>query len=180
MTLLEFCQRITMDYQMNLTLSELIRYIVQSLNMALYIGNETSYANSFDVEVTENGFLFIPRLPASYPIDDDLYFWIFKIVNAALFPDYTLLKQNAFYFVPINNADIHAMRYSYITHCAELDLRETEIMARVGHRNPNLIHTLYTHTRTMMKFHELGETDNKKLRLIKNSKEKTAQKITKK
>lgn len=110
MTLLEFCKRITMDYQMNLTLSELIRYIVQSLNMALDIGNETSYANSFDVEVTENGFLFIPRLTASYPIDDDLYFRIFKIVNVAPFPDYTLLKQNAAYFVPINTADIHVKR----------------------------------------------------------------------
>lgn len=91
---------------------ELEQYLLQSLNMALgtLIEGETSYTNSFDCQVTEEGFLFLPRLPTSYIIDDDLYKKIFLIANAALYPQYTLLKQNSTYFVPINTEDIHIQR----------------------------------------------------------------------
>lgn len=58
---------------------ELEQYLLQSLNMALgsLIQGETSYTNSFTCEVVEEGFIFIPRLPASYIIDDSLYQKIF-------------------------------------------------------------------------------------------------------
>lgn len=49
------------------------KYLNQSLNMALEINGESTYTNSFYVEVREDGFLFIPRTPAGYLIDDDLY-----------------------------------------------------------------------------------------------------------
>ncbi|WP_259757421.1 cell division protein FtsK [Lactococcus lactis] len=78
--------------------------------MALAVGGEISYTNSFSVEVEENDFHFIPRIPAGYLINDELYFRIFVIVNVALFPNYTVLKQNSAYFVALNTEDVHIQR----------------------------------------------------------------------
>ena len=47
---------------------------------------ETSYTNSFDIKIKADGFLFIPRLPAGYIIDDELYQKIFLIANTSLYP----------------------------------------------------------------------------------------------
>ena len=92
--------------------NQIEQLLLQSLNMALsnLIDGETSYTNSFDIQVEEKGFLFLPRLPSGYIIDDDLYQKIFLIANATLYPNYTLLKQNSAYFVPINTNDIHTQR----------------------------------------------------------------------
>lgn len=89
---------------------ELEAYLLQSLNMALQINGETSYTNSFDVQVQDEGFLFIPRLPASYIVDNDLYQNIYLISNAALYPEFSLLKQAGIYFVPLDTKDIHVKR----------------------------------------------------------------------
>lgn len=95
-----------------MTNSQLALYILQSLNMALgaQMQGETSYTNSFDVKVSTEGFYFIPRLPAGYIIDDDLYQKIFLIANASLYPRFTLLKQPSAYFVPLDTDDIHVQR----------------------------------------------------------------------
>ena len=95
-----------------MTNKELAQYLLQSLNMALgsLMQGETSYTNSFDCQVMEEGFLFLPRLPAGYIIDTDLYQKIFLIANAALYPRFTLLKQNSAYFVPIDTTDITCSR----------------------------------------------------------------------
>ena len=87
-------------------------YLLQSLNMALgaLMQGETSYTNSFNIIIQENGFIFIPRLPCAYILDDELYNKIFLIANASLYPHYTLLKQNATYFVPLKTDDIHVQR----------------------------------------------------------------------
>lgn len=73
---------------------ELEQYLLQSLNMALgsVLQGETSYTNSFDITVREDGFIFVPRLPSGFIIDDELYQKIFLIANASLYPQYTLLK----------------------------------------------------------------------------------------
>lgn len=91
---------------------KLTQYLLQSLNMALgsIIQGETSYTNSFDCQVRDEGFYFIPRLPAGYIIDDNFYQKIFLIANTALYPDFTLLKQNCAYFVPLKTDDIHTKR----------------------------------------------------------------------
>lgn len=89
---------------------EIEMYLLQALNMALQINGETSYTNSFNVKVIDKGFFFIPRLPATYIIDNDLYQKIYLICNAALYPDYTLLKQAGAYFVPLDTDDIHIKR----------------------------------------------------------------------
>ncbi|VJF17527.1 FtsK/SpoIIIE family [Streptococcus pneumoniae] len=87
-------------------------YLLQSLNMALgaLMQGETSYTNSFNIVIQEDGFIFIPRLPCAYILDDELYNKIFLIANASLYPHYTLLKQNATYFVPLKTDDIHVQR----------------------------------------------------------------------
>ncbi|GGG23878.1 type IV secretion system DNA-binding domain-containing protein [Paenibacillus abyssi] len=90
--------------------SELEGYLIQALNMALQINGETSYTNSFDVSVADEGFYFVPRLPASYVVDNELYQKIYLISNAVLYPDYTLLKQTGSYFVPLDTEDIHVKR----------------------------------------------------------------------
>ena len=45
-----------------MTKKELEQYLLQSLNMALgtLMQGETSYTNSFDCQVTEEGFSFFP------------------------------------------------------------------------------------------------------------------------
>ena len=87
-------------------------YLLQSLNMALgaLMQGETSYTNSFNIIIQEDGFVFVPRLPCAYILDDDLYKKIFLIANASLYPQYTLLKQNATYFVPLETDDLHIQR----------------------------------------------------------------------
>ena len=86
------------------------KYLNQSLNMALSMNGESTYTNSFYVEVQEDGFLFVPRTPAGYLIDNELYQKIFIIANASLYPRYTLLKQNSAYFMPLDTEDIHTQR----------------------------------------------------------------------
>lgn len=95
---------------MELSKIELEKYITQSLNMALAMNGETSYTNSFSIEISEKGFFFIPRTPAGYVISDELYEKIFLIANASLYPRYTLLKQNSAYFIPRETDDIHMQR----------------------------------------------------------------------
>lgn len=70
-----------------MTDKDLTQYLLQSLNMGLgsLIQEETSYYNGFDIRVKSDGFLFIPRLPAGYIIDDNLYNKIFTIANISLF-----------------------------------------------------------------------------------------------
>lgn len=87
-------------------------YLLQSLNMALgaLMQGETSYTNSFNIVIQEDGFIFIPRLPCAYILDDELYNKIFLIASASLYPRYTLLRQNATYFIPLKTDDIHVQR----------------------------------------------------------------------
>ena len=95
-----------------MTKKELEQYLLQSLNMGLgsIMQEESSFNNSFDCKIMEEGFLFLPRLPASYIIDDDLYQKIFLITNASLYPRFTLLKQNTAYFMALETDDIHVQR----------------------------------------------------------------------
>lgn len=95
-----------------MTDKELAQYLLQAPNMGLgsIMHEESSYCNSFGLRIMNDGFLFIPRLPAGYIIDDELYQKIFLIANAALYPRFTLLKQNSAYFVALDTDDIHVQR----------------------------------------------------------------------
>lgn len=85
-------------------------FLIQSLNMALDIKSETTYSNSFDIEVQKNGFLFVPRIPCSYILGVDLYQRIFSIANGVLYPMFTVLKQSGAYFVRTKSDDPHVAR----------------------------------------------------------------------
>ena len=89
------------------------QYLTRCLNMALGIEGETTYTNSFDISIRQNGFIFIPRFPAGYVLDEQLYQRIYQIANAALYPSYTLLKQNGIYFVPLLENPIEVRRGLY-------------------------------------------------------------------
>ncbi|MBS9334833.1 cell division protein FtsK [Fructobacillus sp. M1-13] len=84
--------------------------LIQSLNLALNIDNETSYNHAFDIQANQDGFWFIPRLPAGFVVDSALYDKIYRISGAILYPNWTLLKQNGAYFVPTHSQDFHTQR----------------------------------------------------------------------
>lgn len=89
---------------------ELKKYLTQSLDMVLGSDGASSYTNSFTVDIKKEGVLIIPRLPAGYLIDTNFYQKIHKVLNIALYPAFTMLKQNSIYLVPINSKDIHVNR----------------------------------------------------------------------
>lgn len=96
-----------------MTTEETINYINQSLDMGLASSmptDENSYNNSFETRMLKDGILIIPRMPAGYMIDNDFYQKAFKVLSAALYPQFTLLKQPSIYFVPIKTSDIHTQR----------------------------------------------------------------------
>lgn len=78
--------------------------------MALGIDGETTYTNSFEISIRQNDFIFIPRFPAGYVLDEQLYQRIYQIANAALYPVYTVLKQTGIYFVPLYDNPIEVRR----------------------------------------------------------------------
>lgn len=92
---------------------EFARYITQCLNMSLDLSGKTSYTNSFKINVLKNGFLFVPRLPASYILDNELYQRIYKIANSAIYPLKSLLKQSTMYFMATNEEDFGNKRAFY-------------------------------------------------------------------
>ena len=92
---------------------ELKQYLTRCIDMALGIEGETTYTNSFEISVRQNGFIFIPRFPAGYLLDDQLYQRIYQIANAALYPNYTLLKQNGIYLMPLYKNPIEVRRGLY-------------------------------------------------------------------
>lgn len=124
-----------------MTNKEIEAYLLQSLNMSLSINNETSYVNSFNVDVTDDGFHFIPRLPASFIINDELYQKIYMIANASLYPRYTVLKQNATYFVARNTDNIHIQRalfFPWIKGISERIVTD-DPQSLIDRKNPNNI-----------------------------------------
>ncbi|MBM7643728.1 helicase HerA domain-containing protein [Streptococcus loxodontisalivarius] len=85
--------------------NELTTFIQRNLNNALDVNGETSYTNSFMIRITGNdlGFLFVPNLPVSYPLDSQLYMKIYAICSGILYPYKTLLPQTNAYFTPYDN-----------------------------------------------------------------------------
>lgn len=91
---------------------ELEQFILRNLNNALNINDESSYLNSFDIKVASNdaGFFYIPNLPVSYPIDAKLYYELYAICSAILYPFKTLLAQNNAYFVSYDTTNENQAR----------------------------------------------------------------------
>lgn len=92
---------------------EVGRYITQCLNMSLDLSGESSYTSSFKIKVLKDSFLFVPRLPASYILDNELYQRIYKITNSAIYPLKSLLKQSTMYLVATNDENFGNKRAFY-------------------------------------------------------------------
>lgn len=86
--------------------------LTANLNNALDINGETSYTNSFAIRLAkeDKGFLFIPNLPVSYPLDSQLYFQIAAICSGILYPYKTLLVPNNTLFVPYQTDNFNLAR----------------------------------------------------------------------
>lgn len=48
--------------------------------------------NEYDVELTEQGLIFIPIYPITFVVDEKLYSKIFNLLSVALTPQYTLIR----------------------------------------------------------------------------------------
>lgn len=87
------------------------KYLIRCLDSALNAGDqESSYNNSFDVKVKQNGFAFVPRFPAGFVLSEDLYQKIYQIAAAALYPEYTLLKQTSIFYIPLPDQPMEVKR----------------------------------------------------------------------
>lgn len=97
----------------NLTAKEWENILTQAQNLALSSGSSddtTSYSGSFEIVVKKDGFAFIPRVPASYVIDNTLYENIFKIANTICFPFYTVVKKPTMNLIQWDSSDFHKKR----------------------------------------------------------------------
>lgn len=88
------------------------KHLTSNLNNTLSLNGETSYTNSFSIRLVKDdkGFLFIPNLPVSYPLDSTLYFQIAAICSGILYPYKTLLIQNNTVFVPYQTKEPNLAR----------------------------------------------------------------------
>lgn len=84
------------------------KYLENCLNSALDLNGETTRTNSFRIIFSDNGFYFVPLMPAVYVLDKPLYDKIFSIAVTALYPYYTVLVQDGLNLVQtgkeVNNA----------------------------------------------------------------------------
>lgn len=92
---------------------ELEQYLLLALNLALGIDHASSYTNSFDVKFVQDGFLFIPRVPTTFILNYELYIRVYMIINAVLYPVYTVLRENHTNFYEMPTDDIHLQRAFY-------------------------------------------------------------------
>lgn len=90
--------------------NELKKYLIQCLNMALGIEGESTYTNSFDIEILRDGFIFKPAVPSTFILNNHLYNRIFQLASGVLYPKFTLLKQSGTYFVKTSDNDMHSAR----------------------------------------------------------------------
>lgn len=67
------------------------KYITNVIDASLS-SEDSSAKRSYKIETQESGFQFVPRMPSSLILDSALYYKIFDIVAAAIYPAYTLIR----------------------------------------------------------------------------------------
>lgn len=118
----------------------------QALNLGLGSNSATettSYNGSFDISVSETGFAFIPRIPASYIVDNALYENIFKISNVVSYPFYTVVKKSTMNLISWAAHDFHSRRalwFDWIPVNTRVRVTEEYIKQRKSHRIPIMSH----------------------------------------
>lgn len=118
----------------------------QALNLGLGSSSSTettSYSGSFDISVDENGFAFVPRIPASYFIDNGLYESIFKIANVVCFPFYTVIKKPTMNLISWSADDFHSKRalwFDWMPVNTRIKVPESYILKNRSHIIPIMSH----------------------------------------
>ena len=120
----------------------------QALNLGLGSSSSTettSYNGSFDVSVSESGFAFIPRVPASYFIDNALYENIFKIANVICYPFYTVVKKPTMNLISwgSSDTDFHSRRalwFDWLPVNQRVKVPESYILKNRSHNIPIMSH----------------------------------------
>ncbi|MDT2828289.1 type IV secretion system DNA-binding domain-containing protein [Enterococcus viikkiensis] len=90
--------------------NEIKNFLNLSLNLGLGLEGVSTYTKSFDVEIFEDGFIFIPSVPSTFLLNNELYNRIYQLSGSILFPEFTLLKQSGTYLVQTDSKDIHTAR----------------------------------------------------------------------
>lgn len=92
---------------------KLAKLIVQGLNMALgnQANGETSYSDSFDGFIANDGFVFVPRMPAAYRVNQELNKAVYEVVSVMAYPYKTVapLKTQP-NIISIKTEDFHTRR----------------------------------------------------------------------
>lgn len=118
----------------------------QALNLGLGSSGSTettSYNGSFDISVSETGFAFIPRIPASYLIDNSLYESIFKIANVVGYPYYTIIKKPTMNLVSWTSNDFHSKRalwFDWMPVNTRIRVPESYLIKNQSHKIPIMSH----------------------------------------
>lgn len=87
-----------------------IELLTQCLEIGLSNSSISSASNSFSLEVGKDYLDFIPRIPCSYILDNNLYQSIYKILSSCGYPTVTFLKQPTTYFVKKENRSFNTLR----------------------------------------------------------------------
>ena len=87
---------------------ELIEYVKDVLQYSLFSNPDQN--NEYDIEITEDGLLFIPIYPVTFVIDETLYTKIFNILSVALTPQYTMIRPLTMQVVTLEGSDISSSR----------------------------------------------------------------------
>ena len=118
----------------------------QALNLGLGSNSSTettSYNGSFDISVSEAGFAFIPRIPASYLIDNSLYESIFKIANVVCYPYYTIIKKPTMNMISWPSNEFHSKRalwFDWLPVNTRVRVSEDYISNNKTHKIPIMSH----------------------------------------
>lgn len=89
---------------------EVKNFLNPSLNLGLGLEGVSTYTKSFDIEIYEDGFVFIPSVPSTFLLNNDLHNRIYQLASSILYPEFTLLKQSGTFLVQTNTNDIHTAR----------------------------------------------------------------------
>lgn len=95
--------------------TEISNYIENVLDSALSDDASTIKQSYIVLEVIKRpfGFLFIPRYPTSLILNSELYYKIYDIVSAAVFPDYTCIRPTSMQIVKVEHQTLETARGFY-------------------------------------------------------------------
>lgn len=92
-------------------MTNLSNYVSELLRYTLF--SDSDQNNEYDIRIKVDGIYFIPILPTTYVINEELYNRLFAILSVGLMPEYTLLRPLTMQIVTFNDEDISRQRALY-------------------------------------------------------------------